>query len=184
VTGVRRRQFLSLCATATLSGLATACTSSAGSRASTPAARLKSVSPSPGPARGWAPATSMLKAGGLTPPGVSGLGRIAPKTPPGASPSGGPAQAAPALVGHPLPTSQWWTSALVGRLSLPIWAVPLGAQVTTTGLQLSGASPTETPDHIVTPFIADITAGSAVSGLTVTGFGAFHVNLSVALAGD
>jgi endoglucanase Acf2 len=62
--------------------------------------------------------------------------------------------------------------------------VPLRAQVTTTGLQLSGASPTETPDHIVTPFIADITAGSAVSGLTVTGFGAFHVNLSVALAGD
>src|SRR5437667_1760 len=81
-------------------------------------------------------------------------------------PGPGPAQAGPGL-GSALPTNQWWTSALTGPLSQPIWAHPLAVRVTADGIQVSSAPPTATPNAVVTPFVPAVTVPGPVRGLHV-----------------
>jgi endoglucanase Acf2 len=114
---------------------------------------------------------------------AGGAGNVAPATPAGSSPTKTPAQAGKALVGQALPTNQWWTSALTGPRTQPIWAHPLTVQAGETGMQLSSAPPKATANSVVTPFVPALTAGGSVSGVRVTGYGAFHVVLEADQAG-
>lgn len=119
----------------------------------------------------------------LTQPAVAGKGSFATGTPAGMSPTKTPAQAGRQLAGQALPTNQWWTSALTGPGSQPIWAHPLALKAADSGLQLSSAPITASANAVVTPFIPAVTAGAPISALTVVGYGAFHVVLSAELKG-
>jgi hypothetical protein len=132
--------------------------------------------PAPGPA-GPPAAESPIEA-----PHPDGPGSVAPELPAAARPAHGPAQAGPGLTGRALPTNQWWTSALTGPLSQPIWAHPLAVRVAADGLQISAAPPTVTPNAVVTPFVPAVTVPGPIRGLHVVGYGAFHVVLRADLA--
>ncbi|MEN3306292.1 MAG: hypothetical protein V7603_2494 [Micromonosporaceae bacterium] len=118
---------------------------------------------------------------GLTAP--AGPGSVAPALPAGSRPAMAPKQAGPALAGKALPTNQWWTSALTGPLSQPLWAPPLAARVLPAGLQISSAAPTASANTVITPFAPALTAGGPVASLRVLGYGAFHVVLGAQLGG-
>ncbi|MDQ1646306.1 MAG: endo,3(4)-beta-glucanase, partial [Cryptosporangiaceae bacterium] len=110
-------------------------------------------------------------------------GTIAPSLPAAARPAQKPVQAGPGLTGRALPTNQWWTSALTGPLSQPMWTHPVAAKADKAGLQFSAAEPTASANSVVTPFTPAVTAGEGLTSLRVTGYGAFHVRLSAGLRG-
>jgi endoglucanase Acf2 len=116
-------------------------------------------------------------------PQVGGRGGIAAAPPAGATPTKAPVQAGPGLAGTALPTNQWWTSALTGPLSQPLWAHPLAVQATAGGIQVSAAPPAAAANAVITPFVPAVTAGGPVTGLKVVGYGAFHVVLRAELQG-
>jgi endo-1,3(4)-beta-glucanase len=114
-------------------------------------------------------------------PKPGGKASFAPRTPGGSMPEKPPAQAAGDLRGQALPTNQWWSSALTGPLTQPIWARPLTVQATGDGLQVSSAPPVASADSVLTPFTPAVTAGGPIGSLEVTGYGAFHVVLRAQL---
>jgi endo-1,3(4)-beta-glucanase len=116
-------------------------------------------------------------------PATTGSGSLATTLPNDMRPAKAPAQAGKNLAGRALPTNQWWSSALVGPRTRPLWTHPLAVQVADGGVQISSAPITASANGIVTPFLPALTAGGTVTGVTVTGYGAFHVVLHVALAG-
>jgi endo-1,3(4)-beta-glucanase len=117
----------------------------------------------------------------ISAPQVGGRGGIAAAPPAGAVPTKTPVQAGPGLAGTALPTNQWWTSALTGPLSQPLWTHPLAVQVTAGGIQVSAAPPAAAANAVITPFVPAVTAGGPVTGLKVVGYGAFHVVLRAQL---
>lgn len=116
-------------------------------------------------------------------PKPGGEASFAPAPPAGAGPTRTPAQAGPGLRGQALPTNQWWTSALTGPLSQPIWARPVAVRVTGGGLAVSGAAPAASANAVITPFTPAVTAGGPVADLKVIEYGAFHVVLRASLRG-
>ncbi len=113
----------------------------------------------------------------------TGLAGAAADLPAGARPTMAPKQAGPALAGKALPTNQWWTSALTGPLSQPLWAPPLALHALPAGLQVSAAPPTASANTVITPFVPALTVGGPVASLQVLGYGAFHVVLAAQIAG-
>jgi len=116
-------------------------------------------------------------------PAPGGGGSLGTGTPAGMSPSKTPVQAGKELAGRALPTNQWWTSALTGPLSQPVWVHPLAVQAVVGGMQVSSAVPSASANAIITPFTPVVTAGGPVSGLHVVGYGAFHVVLRADVRG-
>ena len=136
------------------------------------------------PSPGAAPAGTISEAAATTfigRPSPAGSGSLAGSPPQGMVPSRTPAQAGEELAGRALPTNQWWTSALSGPLSQPIWAHPLAVRTTAGGLQVSSAPPAASANAVVTPFVPAVTAGGPVTSLRVVGYGAFHVVLRAQL---
>ncbi|GGQ73561.1 glycosyl hydrolase [Couchioplanes azureus] len=101
----------------------------------------------------------------------------------GAAPKTAPVRAGQPLAGQALPTNQWWTSALTGRLERPLWARPLAIGSTGAGLGISSAAPAASANAVVTPFQPALHAGGPISAVEVTGYGAFHVVLRAQLRG-
>ena len=116
-------------------------------------------------------------------PEVTGEGSIAPELPAGTQPSMGPAQAGEGLVGRAVPTNQWWTSALTGPWSQPMYAHPLAIQATPEGIEISASRPTVRPNTIESPFEPAVRAGGPSQSVRVVGYGAFSVRLESALVG-
>ncbi|HET9516732.1 MAG TPA: glycosyl hydrolase, partial [Actinoplanes sp.] len=116
-------------------------------------------------------------------PTPGGAGGFADAPPAGMAPTKTPAQAGPGFAGQALPTNQWWSSALTGPLTQPMWAHPLAVRATDNGVQVSSAAPTASANAVVTGFVPALTAGLGVTAVTVTGYGAFHVVLRAALRG-
>jgi endo-1,3(4)-beta-glucanase len=117
---------------------------------------------------------------GIGVPSLDGAGSIAPEPRPSEAPSMAPDQASDQLAGAALPTSQWWTSALTGPLSQPLWARPLAVQAGEDGLAISSQRATVSEKAVVTPFVPSVTVPGRPTGLTVTGYGAFDVRFDVA----
>jgi len=115
-------------------------------------------------------------------PTVTGRGSLASPLPAASAPTKPPAHAGD-LAGQALPTNQWWSSALTGPRSQPIWAHPVAVQAAPGGLQFSGANVTAAAKAITTPFVPALTADRATGAVSVVGYGAFHVVLRVALDG-
>jgi endo-1,3(4)-beta-glucanase len=124
------------------------------------------------------PATGQI---GLAP--VTGKGSVAPELPAGSRPGAGPAQAGEELTGRALPTNQWWTSALTGPWSQPMYAHPLAVQATSGGIAISASRPTVRPNTIESPFDPAITAGGPSQAVRVVDYGAFSVRLESMLDG-
>jgi endo-1,3(4)-beta-glucanase len=120
-------------------------------------------------------------AGRIGLPPLAGKGSVAPELPAGSQPTAQPAQAGQALVGRALPTNQWWTSALTGPWSQPMYAHPLAIQATPDGIEISASRPTVQPNTIQSPFQPALTAGGASQSVRVTDYGAFSVRLESAL---
>lgn len=95
----------------------------------------------------------------------------------GATPSKPPAQAGGDLKSQALPTNQWWTSALTGPLSQPLWTHPLAVRAAPEGFQVSSGPPAASANAVVTPFEPAVTAGGPIGELRVVEYGAFHVVL-------
>ncbi|GAB1640933.1 glycosyl hydrolase [Krasilnikovia sp. MM14-A1259] len=114
-------------------------------------------------------------------PGGTGRGSVAATVPAAATPTKAPAQAA-GLGKQALPTNQWWSSALTGPGTQPMWAHPLAVRVGASGVQLSSAPVTAAANAITTPFVPALST-AATGATSVVGYGAFHVVLRVALAG-
>jgi endo-1,3(4)-beta-glucanase len=110
-------------------------------------------------------------------PRLKGKASIASTPPVGGAPTHRPAQASRTLAGQALPTNQWWSSALTGPWTQPMWAHPLAVRVLAAGVQVSSSAPTASAASVITPFIPAITAGGPMTRVEVTGFGAFHVRL-------
>ena len=115
-------------------------------------------------------------------PTVTGRGSIAGTLPAASAPGKAPAQAGD-LAGQAVPTNQWWSSALTGPRTQPMWAHPLAVQAAAGGLQFSGGPVTATAKAITTGFVPALTVGTATGAVSVVSYGAFHVVLRVALAG-
>ncbi|GAB1691549.1 glycosyl hydrolase [Krasilnikovia sp. M28-CT-15] len=136
--------------------------------------------PSPGAAAAG-PVTEAAADTLVAVPGGTGRGSVAATLPGAATPGKGPAQAGD-LHGQSLPTNQWWSSALTGPGTQPMWAHPLAVRVTGAGAQFSSAPVTASANAITTPFVPAL--GTDAAGTTsVVGYGAFHVVLRVALSG-
>ena len=126
---------------------------------------------------GEAAATARLGA-----PTVTGKGSIADTLPAASAPAKAPAQAGD-LAGQAVPTNQWWSSALTGPRTQPMWAHPLAVQAAAGGLQISGGPVTAARNAITTGFVPALTVATATGAVSVVRYGAFHVVLRVALAG-
>ena len=144
--------------------------------------------PTPAPSGPGAPArtagTVMEDAASTKPglPALTGKGSIAGTLPAGSAPTRTPAQAGD-LAGQAVPTNQWWSSALTGPRTQPIWAHPVAVQAAAGGLQISGGPVTASANAITTQFLPALTVGAATGAVGVVGYGAFHVVLRVGLAG-
>ena len=123
--------------------------------------------PDPGPG----PVTEAAAETTVAPPQVTGKGSLAPAPPDG--PTKVPAQGPQ---GRALPTNQWWTSALTGPGTQPIWAHPVAVKAGTDGVQVSAAPPVAAANSVVTPFVPALTVPGPV-GVRVAAYGAFHVVL-------
>ncbi len=135
----------------------------------------------PGPGRTAASLTAAPGPVGLAP--LAGKGSVAPDLPAGSRPARPPAQAEPRLRGRALPTNQWWTSALTGPWSQPLYAHPLAVRATPGGLQVAGAGLQARPDSVQSPFRAALTMGGPERDVRVADYGAFSVRLDSTLAG-
>lgn len=129
-----------------------------------------------------APATEAAAASPIGVPAIGGRGVIADTLPAPATPTRKPVQAG-SLAGQALPTNQWWSSALTGPRTQPVWAHPLAVKAAAEGLQVSSGPVTVAPKAITTAFQPALTVPGATGAVTVTGYGAFHVGLRVGLAG-
>jgi endo-1,3(4)-beta-glucanase len=137
---------------------------------------------SPGPAPAGARTEAAVKTS-IAVPKPAGAGSIGTTLPDGMRPTKAPAQAGGDLAGQALPTNQWWTSALTGPRSQPIWAHPLAVQAADDGVKVSSAAPVASANSVITPFDPAITASGPISGVKVVGYGAFHVVLRADLRG-
>lgn len=137
---------------------------------------------SPDPARAGLRTEAAAKTS-IAVPRPAGTGSIRTAPPDGMRPTKTPAQAGGDLAGQALPTNQWWTSALTGPRSQPLWAHPLAVQAGDAGIKVSSATPVAAANSVITPFDPAITAGGPISGLKVVGYGAFHVVLRANLRG-
>jgi endoglucanase Acf2 len=133
--------------------------------------------PSPGATRAGPLSEAATDTSRTRPRPAGGSGSIADAAPAGMSPTRTPAQAGNDLAGQALPTNQWWTSALTGPGTQPMWTHPLAVKVADGGMQVSSAPPVASARSVVTPFVGALTAGGPVSNLRVVGYGAFHVVL-------
>lgn len=115
-------------------------------------------------------------------PQVAGAGSIADGTPAEFSPTVEPDQAGGELEGRALPTNQWWSSALVGPFTEPLWARPLAVRAGEDGFAVSGAAPVAAENSVVTAFVPAVTAGGDIDDVQITDYGPLHVTLSMALA--
>ena len=115
-------------------------------------------------------------------PKAGGRGSIAGTLPAASAPTKPPVQAGE-LAGQALVTNQWWSSALTGPRTQPIWAHPLAVRAAAGGFQISGAPVSAAANAITTPFVPVLTASGATGAVSVAGYGAFHVVLRIALAG-
>ncbi|BBH67390.1 hypothetical protein ACTI_40750 [Actinoplanes sp. OR16] len=167
------RRFLALTGIVTLVAL-TACTSAADDA---PADRAPAP---PAPATGTV--MEDAAASPRTVPAVTGSGSIAEKLPAGLVQAGAPVQAGD-LTDQAVPTNQWWSSALTGPRTQPIWTHPLAVRAAADGLQISGAGLTASANAVITPFVPALTVGAATGAVSVVSYGAFHVVLRVGLAG-
>ncbi|MEU8238400.1 glycosyl hydrolase [Actinoplanes missouriensis] len=145
---------------------------------------LAACTPDPTPTP-EAPAASKIEVPAVSKiavPAVKGRGSLATTLPADATPKQPPAQAGP-LAGQALPTNQWWSSALTGPRTQPLWAHPLTVQAAEDGLRIGGGGPvTATENAITTAFQPALTVPGATGPVTVSGYGAFHVVLTVGLA--
>ncbi|MEU7868206.1 glycosyl hydrolase [Dactylosporangium sp. NPDC049140] len=162
----RHAVFTAIAALATL----TACSS-------TPAGRSPDAQQ-----RDAGPVTEGAAAPRLGVPASTGRGSIADTLPPGSTPTKGPAQAGD-LAGQAVPTNQWWSSALTGPRTQPIWTHPLAVRADPGGLQVSGAPVTASANAVITAFRPALTVAGATGAVSVVSYGAFHAVLRVALAG-
>ena len=137
--------------------------------------------PAEAPAAPAGDVTETAAAAPIGRPAVHGRGSIAASLPAAATPTRKPVQAGP-LAGQALPTNQWWSSALTGPRTQPIWAHPLVVQATGGGLQIGAGSVAATANAITTAFRPALTVPGATGPVTVAGYGAFHVVLRVGLA--
>jgi len=117
---------------------------------------------------------------GLSP--LAGKGSIAPDLPAGSRPALQPAQADARLRGRALPTNQWWTSALTGPWTQPLYAHPLAVRATPGGMEVAGARVRALPDSVQSPFRPALTVGGAQRAVRVADYGAFSVRLDSTLA--
>ena len=117
-----------------------------------------------------------------TVPVVTGSGSIAGTLPAASAPTKAPVQAGD-LTGQAVPTNQWWSSALTGPRTQPIWTHPLAVQAAADGLKISGASLTASANAVITPFLPALTVPAATGDVSVVSYGAFHVVLRVGIAG-
>ncbi len=138
------------------------------------------TAPSDGTSPGGSAPGTLTEAAQHTAIGIPPSTGIGPSAP---VPKKAPVQASPELAGKALPSNQWWSSALTGPLTQPIWAHPLAVRATPSGLQVSSAPPAASANAVITPFVTALTAGTGVKGVTVIGYGAFHVVLRAALTG-
>ncbi|HET9506324.1 MAG TPA: glycosyl hydrolase [Gaiellaceae bacterium] len=113
------------------------------------------------------------------PPRLGGKASIAGTPPPTARPTRGPDAASERLRGHPLPTNQWWTSALVGPWSEPLVAGPLAVRAEPAGVTVSYQPPVVSPNHVIQPFAPSVRVGGALTRMEVECYGAFHVVLDL-----
>jgi endo-1,3(4)-beta-glucanase len=150
------------------------------------AACTKGSSP-PEPPPAPAAATGALSEGAAitpvgrpSPGGKAGLREVSPAD---MSPKQRPAQAGQPLAGQALPTNQWWTSALTGSLTQPLWAHPLAVKNTGDGIAVSSAAATAAANAVVTPFAPALTVAGPITASQVVGYGAFHVVLRAGLRG-
>jgi endo-1,3(4)-beta-glucanase len=130
---------------------------------------------------GGGAATEAAARTSIAPPDPGGRASFASGTPAAATPSKPPAQAGGELRGQALPTNQWWSSALTGPLSQPLWARPLAVRAADGGFQVSSAPPAASGKAVITPFTPAVTAGGPLGELKVIGYGAFHVVLRARL---
>ncbi len=137
---------------------------------------------SPGPAPAGARTEAAVKTS-IAAPNPGGAGSVATTVPDGSGPTKAPVQAGDDLAKQALPTNQWWTSALTGPRSQPMWAHPLAVQAADDGVKVSSAAPVASANSVITPFDPAITAGGPISGIKVVGYGAFHVVLRADLRG-
>ncbi|GAA4588707.1 endoglucanase Acf2 [Actinoplanes octamycinicus] len=128
------------------------------------------------------PVMEDASASAITVPRVAGSGSVADTLPAGARPTKNPDQAGD-LAGQAVPTNQWWSSALTGPRTQPIWTHPLAVRAADAGVQISGAPVTASANAITTPFLPALTVSAATGAVRVAGYGAFHVVLRVDLAG-
>ncbi|WP_433303290.1 glycosyl hydrolase [Actinoplanes sp. CA-030573] len=173
---IRRRTVLAAAATTLLA----ACTTSAPGAAPPGAAGPGATGPG---ATGPGTTTEATGDAPVGVPAVRGRGSIAGTLPAAATPTARPVQA-PGSAGQALPTNQWWSSALTGPRTQPLWAHPLTVQAAADGLRIGGGGPvTAAPNAITTAFRPALTVPGATGPVSVAGYGAFHVVLRVGLAG-
>ncbi|AEV85001.1 endo-1,3(4)-beta-glucanase [Actinoplanes sp. SE50] len=134
------------------------------------------------PAPDAGPVMEDVSASPIGVPKVSGDGSIADTLPAADRPTKNPDQAG-GLAGRAVPTNQWWSSALTGPRTQPIWTHPLAVRAADVGVQISGAPVTASANAVTTPFLPALTVGAATGAVQVAGYGAFHVVLRVGLAG-
>ncbi len=81
------------------------------------------------------------------------------------------------------PTNQWWSSALVGPGTEPLWARPLAVQIGRDGeVAISNQAPVHHEDGTsTTAFVAALTVppSGSTGEMRVADWGAFHVSLAV-----
>jgi endo-1,3(4)-beta-glucanase len=110
--------------------------------------------------------------------GVGSLGPIVASERPTLQPIG----AAQSLQGKALPTSTWWTSALVGNYTAALWAFPVVARGGPDGLELSAPEPLASQNSVIASAAPALTVGGPLKGVSVTGYGDFSVDLSLQAA--
>jgi endo-1,3(4)-beta-glucanase len=137
---------------------------------------------SPAPA-GAGQLTEAMTRTSLDTPKPAGAGSLATAVPAGSQPTKAPVQAGKELAGQALPTNQWWTSALTGPYTQPIWAHPVTMKAADSGFQVSSAAPVASANSVITPFTPALTVGGPITGVRVVGYGAFHVVLRAELRG-
>ncbi|QJY49513.1 glycosyl hydrolase [Pseudonocardia broussonetiae] len=113
---------------------------------------------------------------GASPVPPAGLGPVVADLRPAAS----PAQVGAPLAGRPVPTSQWWTSALTGPWTQSMWAFPVVAQAGPRGLGLGAPTTvTATADAVTAPPAPAWWLGGPLTGVAVVGYGEFSVTLEL-----
>lgn len=96
------------------------------------------------------------------------------------TPSAAPSQAGADLVGRPLATNQWWTSALTGPGTQNLWAFPVVTRVRPgAGIDITRPDISASADVIRSDLVPDLTLVDAVGATEVLDYDEFSVVLGV-----